>query len=115
MTEKEYQSLVDRLGSEERVRRGIEILNAYKGAHGKRYKSDYLAFLNWVVDRLEEKERKNGAYEPLGISSLKDLMEKTKAEEKAAERLPPEESTKQWQSPGIDLTGLAKEHKIGKS
>jgi hypothetical protein len=34
-------------------------LNNYKGANGKKYKSDYLAVLNWVVD----KAKKEGKYE----------------------------------------------------
>jgi hypothetical protein len=29
----------------------ITILNNYKGSNGKKYKSDYLAILNWVIDR----------------------------------------------------------------
>jgi membrane-associated HD superfamily phosphohydrolase len=37
----------------------IEILNNYKGANGKKYKSDYLAILNWVIDRA----KKDGKYE----------------------------------------------------
>jgi len=57
MTEKEYQSLVDRFGEED-TRRMIEILDNYKGAKGKRYKSDYRAILMWVVDKLEEEKAK---------------------------------------------------------
>ena len=57
MTEAEYQKLVDMHGRED-AERMIEILNNYKGATGKKYKSDYLAILNWVVGRLaEEKAR----------------------------------------------------------
>lgn len=36
----------------------IEILNNYKGSTGKRYKSDYMTILNWVVD----KAKKEGKY-----------------------------------------------------
>lgn len=36
----------------------ISILNNYKGSNGKKYKSDYLAILNWVVDRA----KKDGKY-----------------------------------------------------
>lgn len=53
MQEKEYLSLVDKYG-ETFTRRCIEILNNYKGACGKKYKSDYLAILNWVVARTEQ-------------------------------------------------------------
>jgi len=58
MTNDEYSSLVAKLGNEERVKRAIEILDNYKGAKGKKYKSDYRAILNWVIDRLEEEEQK---------------------------------------------------------
>ncbi|TRZ80530.1 hypothetical protein D4R86_04220 [bacterium] len=37
----------------------ISILNNYKGSNGKKYKSDYLAILNWVIDRA----KKDGKYE----------------------------------------------------
>lgn len=53
LEEKEYLSLVDKYG-ETFTRRCIEILNNYKGACGKKYKSDYLAILNWVVARTEQ-------------------------------------------------------------
>ncbi len=60
LTNDEYTSLVARLGSEDRVKRCIEILDNYKGAKGKTYKSDYRAILNWVIERLEEEEQKKG-------------------------------------------------------
>lgn len=58
MTEAEYQSLVNRFGETD-AQRMIEILNNYKGAVGKEYKSDYLAILNWVVKRLQEEKAKS--------------------------------------------------------
>lgn len=57
MTEKQYQALVEKHG-ETNTKAFIEILNNYKGAKGKKYKEDYLAILNWVVD----KAKKDGAY-----------------------------------------------------
>jgi hypothetical protein len=57
MTNAEYQALVAKVG-ESGVKRCIEILDNYKGANGKRYKSDYRAILNWVIDRLEEEKTK---------------------------------------------------------
>ncbi|MTV47741.1 hypothetical protein GJ688_01930 [Heliobacillus mobilis] len=57
MTNDEFSSLVAKLG-EHRTRRAIEILDNYKGATGKTYKSDFRAMLNWVITRLEEEERK---------------------------------------------------------
>ena len=46
--------------SEEGAKRMIEILNNYKGSKGKKYKSDYMAILNWVVGRYNEELQKNG-------------------------------------------------------
>ena len=36
----------------------ITILDNYKGANGKRYKSDYRAILNWVVDKVKQEQVK---------------------------------------------------------
>jgi hypothetical protein len=58
MTKKEYETLISNHG-EKNTLLLIEILNNYKGANGKKYKSDYLAVLNWVVD----KAKKEGKYE----------------------------------------------------
>jgi len=60
MTEKEYQSLIDRFGESD-TKHMIEVLDNYKGAHGKRYKSDYRAILTWVVDRVQKENSQNGA------------------------------------------------------
>lgn len=57
MTQVEYDKLIEQHG-EDRVRRMIEILDNYKGANKKKYASDYRAILNWVVDRVQEEERK---------------------------------------------------------
>ena len=55
MTEAEYEKLVSQYGMEF-ADACIETLSNYKGAKGKTYKSDYLAILNWVVDRVREKQ-----------------------------------------------------------
>jgi len=55
MTNDEYSSLVTDLG-EDGAKRCVEILDNYKGANGKRYKSDYLAIRNWVVGRYREEK-----------------------------------------------------------
>lgn len=57
LTQEEYDKLISFHG-EERTKRMIEILNNYKGSNGKKYKSDYLAILNWVVKRVEEEEQR---------------------------------------------------------
>ena len=63
LTNDEYSSLVAKLG-EEGTRRCIEILDNYKGAKGKKYKSDYRAILNWVVERYEEEKRRKQQDKP---------------------------------------------------
>lgn len=59
LTRDEYMKLVVE-HSEEGAKRMIEILSNYKGSKGKKYKSDYLAILNWVVGRYNEEIQKNG-------------------------------------------------------
>lgn len=56
MTEKEFQAICQKVG-EQGALRCIEILDNYKGASGKRYKSDYRAILNWVIERYEKEPR----------------------------------------------------------
>lgn len=51
MTEAEYQKLVDKYG-QANTQKMIDLLNNYKGANGKKYKSDYLAILNWVAGKV---------------------------------------------------------------
>lgn len=63
LTNDEYSSLVAKLG-EEATKRCIEILDNYKGATGKKYKSDYRAILNWVVNRYEEEQYKKQRDKP---------------------------------------------------
>jgi len=55
LKESEYKKLIDEHG-EMLVKKFIETLNNYKGANGKKYKSDYLAILNWVVDKVKKNE-----------------------------------------------------------
>ena len=51
MTNVEYQRLIDTYGEAD-TKLMIEKLNNYKGAHGKKYKSDYRAILSWVADEV---------------------------------------------------------------
>ena len=79
LTEAEFQKLINEHG-EVAVRRMVVILDNYKGANGKKYKSDYRAILNWVVDRYKEESTKGnlqGSFNkekntpvPLGFSSI---------------------------------------------
>lgn len=59
LTRGEYAKLCEQFG-EDPTKRMIEILDNYKGAKGKRYKSDYRAILTWVVDRYNEEIMKYG-------------------------------------------------------
>lgn len=59
LSREEYDKLISSHG-EDKTNRMIEILNNYKGSNGKKYKSDYLAILNWVVKRVEEEEQRRG-------------------------------------------------------
>ena len=63
LTNAEYEALVAKLGKEG-TERCIEILDNYKGATGKKYKSDYRAILNWVVNRYEEEQYKKQRDKP---------------------------------------------------
>lgn len=60
LTRDEYAKLCAEHG-EDATRRMIEILDNYKGQNGKRYKSDYRAILNWVVNRYNDEIVKYGA------------------------------------------------------
>jgi len=56
MTEGEFDNLANRVGLNG-AKKCIEILDNYKGANGKKYKSDYRAILNWVIGRYEEEKK----------------------------------------------------------
>jgi len=60
MQTEEYEKLIQQHG-EGNTKTFIEILNNYKGSNGKKYKSDYMAILNWVIDKI----KKEGKYEKL--------------------------------------------------
>ena len=49
-TKEEYQKLIDKEGIFI-IEKAIEILNNYKMSSGKKYKSDYHAMLNWVLEK----------------------------------------------------------------
>jgi hypothetical protein len=52
MTLEEYEKLISEHG-EANVKEMIKVLDNYKGASGKTYKSDYRAILNWVIERVK--------------------------------------------------------------
>lgn len=47
----EYEELIEKYGPE-KANEMIELLNNYKDAHGKKYKSDYHAILQWVAQEV---------------------------------------------------------------
>ncbi len=56
LTEIEYQKLVDEHG-QDFADECVSTLCNYKGASGKKYKSDYKAILTWVIDKVKERRR----------------------------------------------------------
>ena len=73
LTEKEYNSLVVKYGNTN-TQKFIEKLENYKGATGKKYKSDYKAILSWVVDAIDK--GKNVVKEINEHDKLKDQTDK---------------------------------------
>lgn len=71
LTSDEYSKLVEEFG-ENATKRMIQILDNYKGANDKKYKSDYRAILNWVVDKYNEESQKNGGKANKYLSSTID-------------------------------------------
>jgi len=56
LSEKEYKKLIEKYG-EKNIKLAIEKLSNYKVANGKKYKSDYRAILNWVMDAIHAQPR----------------------------------------------------------
>lgn len=70
MTPDEHLKLVNEFGGKgtEDI---IEILNNYKGSKGAKYKSDYLAIKNWVIDRYKESLiKRNGVNGTKGVNDF---------------------------------------------
>jgi hypothetical protein len=74
MEQKEYDKLLEEFGRTDTARM-IEILNNYKGASGRNYKSDYLAIRNWVIERLK-KEKNHGNHESDKIKSITEARQR---------------------------------------
>ena len=53
LKKKEYEKLC-KDSPEPAVGKMIEVLDLYKGSNGKKYKSDYMAILNWVKTKVEK-------------------------------------------------------------
>lgn len=72
MTEDEYNKLIEKYG-EIPTKQMIEVLDNYKGANGKKYKSDYRAILNWVVDKVAVKHKEKEAEGRANAGAYKKL------------------------------------------
>jgi hypothetical protein len=77
LTEEEYQKLISQYG-EDNTKAFINKLNVFKGANGKKYKSDYLAILNWVVEAVLNKggasENNSRSFKRFGNERLDDSV-----------------------------------------
>jgi CTP-dependent riboflavin kinase len=72
LTDDEHQKLISQYG-EQMAALMIQTLDNYKGASGKRYKSDYRAILNWVVDRVTKDVKANpGLIDKVKINKPKE-------------------------------------------
>lgn len=80
MTNEEYEKLCITY-SKEFADQCITFLDNYKGANGRKYKSDYRAILNWVVGAVQEHNRKNGKTN-INQSPINNLEEMRKKYEK---------------------------------
>lgn len=85
MTQAEYDKLIDGHG-EQQVKRMIEILDNYKGANKKKYASDYRAILNWVVNRVQEEERKLKVIQGGGQGGRGRINERTTGSDRASQK-----------------------------
>jgi hypothetical protein len=72
MTEAECQKLIKKHG-QAATDWMIDALDNYKGAHGKKYASDYRAILSWVVGKYEEQKSKGR--KPAERSEVNDSVE----------------------------------------
>jgi hypothetical protein len=74
LTPKEYDVLNEKYGKQQ-TEDMLDMLDNYKGANGKTYKSDYRAVLSWVVTRYNEtKKGKNGNNIPKAYQSMQDWL-----------------------------------------
>ena len=78
MTNAEYNKLVSTYGKEF-ADQCITTLDNYKGANGKKYRSDYRAILSWVIDKVKQQkptEKKEGInFEEIIAKAEKELEE----------------------------------------
>ena len=66
LTKTEHAKLIEKYGSKA-TEKAIEKIGLYKGASGRKYKSDYMAILSWVMDSIDA--------HPLSKSSMSEAPE----------------------------------------
>jgi len=87
MTQEQYEKLLAKLGSADRLAAAITILDNYKGQSEKnkrKYTDDYRAMLSWVLRALEEREAKDGAHQQ-GSSQTRREVTRADLERASAE------------------------------
>ena len=85
MTNAEYDKLVSTY-SKEFADRCIEKLSNYKGASGKKYKSDYRAIKNWVVDTIKKTMKETFAA-PIWFENRQEIKKLSEEETAEMDRL----------------------------
>jgi hypothetical protein len=98
----EYDSLVQKYGPEF-TQTCIDTLDNYKGATGTKYKSDYRAILNWVVERVSEKATRST---PKHKPSDKPSFQKPKMAVSTSEHVTTDEDYQETQRIANLLDGL---------
>ena len=83
MLPEEFEKLKEQYG-EIVANQLIEILDNYKGATGKTYKSDYRAILSWVIKRYEEDKKKPSGKteEPQAWETIREWGKKKEAQQR---------------------------------
>jgi len=60
LTKDEYQTLLNKYQTQERLDKGLEILNNYIQAKEPKYKSHYHVMIGWVHERVMNDEKSRG-------------------------------------------------------
>ena len=94
----EYDELIRRFGSQN-VESAIEKLSSYKMSKGKKYKSDYYAILQWVIEAVTGKDNAMAEAEYQGVvikkqeqADREQRMQNDKIDHKIDRRLSPDET-----------------------
>lgn len=84
----EYEKLIDKYGSEDGLKWGIEKLSNYKFAKAAKYKSDYHVLIGWVYDEFEKKRLTviNGGQAQSKPSAVNKIQELYRQAEEAERR-----------------------------